>query len=170
MTPILIRVINLDTHHHTSLRYQLKTHELPGSSGQYRHDGLTFYPHHHPTYRHVAASAHEGVGHRIDQLSGDTEVAEFDLAVAVDEDVGRLDVSVDDLMQFAQVRQALQHLRRHGQELVDDVRTSGVLCGRDGSGSINDYGDFACIDITQSMICIKRISMSFITLAIEPSS
>ena len=57
---------------------------------------------------HVAARAHEGVGHGVDQLSGDAKVADLDLALAVDQDVAGLDVAVDDLVLLAEVAEAAE--------------------------------------------------------------
>lgn len=51
-----------------------------------------------PLGRHVGPAARVArLGDRVDQLAGDAEVAQLDVALAVQEDVGRLHVAVHDL-------------------------------------------------------------------------
>lgn len=45
-----------------------------------------------PTHAHVRARPNEGVRDRVDELSRNSKVAELDISVRVDEDVGRFDV------------------------------------------------------------------------------
>ncbi len=54
-------------------------------------------------WRHIAPGADERISHRVDELSGDTEVADLDLALTIDQNVARLHVAVNDLVILAQV-------------------------------------------------------------------
>ena len=59
--------------------------------------------------RHVRSRANERVGHGVNQLTANAEVAQLDLARRVDEYVGRLDVSMHDRVLVAQIAEALEH-------------------------------------------------------------
>ena len=56
-----------------------------------------------PLGRHIAPRSDEGVCHGIDELAGDAKVTDLDLSSAVQLDVGRLYVAVDDGVLLTQV-------------------------------------------------------------------
>lgn len=61
------------------------------------------------SHRHVLGRPSESTRPRADELSGNAKVTEFDHALAREEDVGRLDIPVDDFLGM-QIREALQDL------------------------------------------------------------
>lgn len=61
------------------------------------------------THRHVASRSDKRVGHRIDQLSGHSEIANFDFSVTIDQYVGRLNVAVHDSVFVTQITESFQH-------------------------------------------------------------
>ena len=50
------------------------------------------------THRHVLGRPSEGTRARTDEVARDAKVAQLDDALSREEDVGRLDVAVDDLV------------------------------------------------------------------------
>lgn len=65
------------------------------------------------THRHVGGAAGAaGFGLGVDEASADAKVAQFDLTFRVQQDVGGLDVSVDDAVLFLQIQQRLDDLER----------------------------------------------------------
>ena len=62
-------------------------------------------------YRHIQAGARESASHRVDELAGHAEIAQFDDTFSRQEDIRRLDVPVNRLL-GVQVRKSLQDLQR----------------------------------------------------------
>ena len=68
-----------------------------------------------PTHRHVGPAAGvAGLGDAVHQLAADAEVAQLDVAAPVQQDVGGLDIAVDDLQLLLQVVERLHSLQRGG--------------------------------------------------------
>lgn len=63
-----------------------------------------------PLGRHVALAADIRLGDTSDQVPADAEIADLDLSSAIDKDIRRLDISMDDIMLVLQRLQA--HDRR----------------------------------------------------------
>ena len=61
------------------------------------------------SHRHVLGRPSESARTRADEFARNAKVTEFDYALAREEDVGRLDIPVDDFLGM-QVREALQDL------------------------------------------------------------
>ena len=61
-----------------------------------------------PLGSHVGRRADEGVGDGVDGFGGNAEIAQFDVAPRVEENVGRFDVSVHDPVGFVEIDQAGQ--------------------------------------------------------------
>ena len=87
------------------------------------------------THRHVLGRPSEGTRARADEVARDAKVAQLDDALSREEDVGRLDITVDDLLGM-QVRETLQDLRLtvavapRGQASRDsDVRHERIRAG-----------------------------------------
>ena len=51
--------------------------------------------------RHVTPGPNKSIGHGINKLSRDSKIANFDFTLAVDQNVARFYVSVDDLVLFS---------------------------------------------------------------------
>lgn len=65
-----------------------------------------------PTHRHVGCAAGAPrFGFGVHQAAADAEVAELDLAPLVQQDVGGLDIAVDDTVLLLQVVQRLHNLQ-----------------------------------------------------------
>lgn len=92
--------------------------------------------------RHVRGCADEGVGDGVDELARDAEIAQLDEAARVDEDVGRLDVAVHDVVLDVEVGQSAEgglgdlaeHVDADGAEVAGDAveGAGGVSWGREG--------------------------------------
>ena len=52
-------------------------------------------------WRHVTSGPNKSIGHGINKLSRDSKIANFDFTLAVDQNVARFYVSVDDLVLFS---------------------------------------------------------------------
>lgn len=62
-------------------------------------------------YRHVTSGANKRVGHRIDQLSRNSKVANLDLSSTIDQNVAGFNIAVDDLVLVSQITQSFQYLK-----------------------------------------------------------
>lgn len=71
------------------------------------------------THCHVGGAAGAaGFGLGVDEASADAEVAQFDLTFRVQQDVGGLDVSVDDAVLLLQVQQRLDDLEKRRRSVT----------------------------------------------------
>jgi hypothetical protein len=61
-----------------------------------------------PLGRHVGLASDVGLCYASDQVSRDAEIADLDLSAGVDEDVGRLDISMDDIVVILECLQTLR--------------------------------------------------------------
>lgn len=94
------------------------------------------------THTHVRARPHKRIRNRVDKLPRDAKVADLDLPLRAREDVGRLDVAVDDAVHVVEVDEAAEDCfgdladdvdwDRAGLA-VDEVEGSGVSASREQS-------------------------------------
>ena len=54
-----------------------------------------------PFWRHVTPGPNKSIGHGINKLSRDSKIANFDFTLAVDQNIARFYVSMDDLVLFS---------------------------------------------------------------------
>jgi hypothetical protein len=76
---------------------------------------------------HVCACSYEGLGDGPVQLTGDTEIAELDLALGVDQDVGGLQIAVHDAMGAVEVAETAENGFR---DLSEDIDAYGAELAR----------------------------------------
>lgn len=70
-------------------------------------------------HRHVGSTASTAsLRLGVDETPADAEVAQFDLTFSIDEDVGGLDVPVDDSMFLFQVQQCFHYLQQKQKQYI----------------------------------------------------
>lgn len=118
------------------------------------------------TFRgHVRGSTDKGIGDRVHGFGGDTEVAQFDIAARVDQNIGRLDITVHNAVGFVEIDQTRQDRLGDLSEDVDSDRAKilgDTIEGPDSTPSANPsfhglVADLPAIHVFHAQHNVSRI-------------
>ena len=105
---------------------------------------------------------------------GESEVQDLDLSTAVEEDVGRLQIAVDDSLRVSGLER-IRHLDRHRDELSDVDRSSphllekGLTLEKLHDDEVRALVLFDCVDSADTRVVQRRSSTRFALKALQRS-